>query len=205
MRNDMHKITSDGRYQKTELKIQQTINRLNLLIEPSNKLRIQEFCKEAGMSRAAFYRHYETLDEAIASYRGRAGEDFEEFCANFIKTDRSIEVNFYLIFCYFRRNREFYRALFERRRFDDAEPVLKKIREICIRNWIKQNPQIPESCQDQLFFLFSFEFLKELAYWFRFENCATRCEDYHVERLCLAVRALPRRLYLLPGAETVGA
>ena len=195
--------TSDGRFQKTELKIQQAVEKLNLVIAPSNQLRIQDFCERAGVSRASFYRHYETIDEAVAAYQERVRKDFEEFCIMYINPKRPLEVNFYLVFCYFRRHQEFYRKLFDHQRFDSVRPMMAKVRELCVKKWIEEYPRLPESCQDQLFFLTWFEFLKEVAYWFRFEGCEAGMEAYHIERLVHLVKYLPRRWYPQAGRETV--
>lgn len=196
----------DKRYRQTEMKIQEAIERLNLLIKPLNELDVREFCDEADVSRASFYRHYRTIDEAIARYRERLKRDFEEFAKNYIKPDGkmegALELNFYLIFCYLKKWKKYFRKPFEVLRFDDTGPMLAEMRRICLRRWISETPEMPESCQDQLFFLFKFEFLKEIAYWFRFEGCDAKHENYHVERLCYLVRYLPRKHYPMTGSES---
>ncbi len=185
-------ITSDRRFQKTELKIQQAIENQN--ITPNgDSLKVDELCQKARISRATFYRHYPSVRTALAVYRINRENEVNEHLLLKLSSAKPLVVNFYHILAYFHQQKNQLRSSNHRTRSIYTAQLLQGLRPLVRKEWRKNYPQLTTEERERLFVVFSHSLLCELEFWDQLENLNSMYLFEHAQRLGWIVNYLPLR------------
>ena len=185
--------TSDGRFKKSESKIQQAIVRGQIMSTTAEKISVSKFCKLAQISRATFYRHYADIGAAMQTFMQKAEHEVKQPARS--PHGGEVEVGIYLILGYLQQNREFYGKTIEAWNYQYLLGILTKMKDLIFQRWREIKPDLPETHFERLFLIFSFGFFQELTFWWREENFCKETETTHVRRLNRLAEQLPRRRY----------
>ena len=100
--------SNNKRYQLTDIKIENALLKL-LKDKDFNSIYINDICREANISRTAFYSHYDDINDLILKIQNK----YHSHIINILIKDRSsLKNTFTRYFYYLKEHADFYKAFF---------------------------------------------------------------------------------------------